>query len=148
MKKIILYLCLVLFVTHGVATALTRAEIEQKRTARSVDKMAKTVERGIQQWSKNNLERLKNINQLKNINEVLLYCNTQDFVRNMIANDYRMQLAASGLVHGEKHQHLASMEMWLNPQNSQWAIVFVYKNMDKSCILGGNDVGLHTPDFP
>ena len=145
MKKIILCLSLFLFMTYGVAAALTRAEIEQKRTARSVDKAARVVERSTQRWSKNNLERLKNINQLKNINEVLLYCNTQDFVRNMIANDYRMQLAASGLVHGEKHRHLASMEMWLNSENSQWAIVFVYKNIDKSCILGGNDVDLHTP---
>jgi hypothetical protein len=56
-----------------------------------------------------------------------------------------MQLAASGLVHDEKHKHLASVNMWINSKKSQWAIVFVYKSEDKSCILGGNDIDLHTP---
>jgi hypothetical protein len=56
-----------------------------------------------------------------------------------------MQLAADGLVHGEKHKHLATISMWINSNNSQWAIVFVYKSEDKSCILGGNDIELHTP---
>jgi hypothetical protein len=56
-----------------------------------------------------------------------------------------MQLAADGLVHGEKHKHLATISMWINSNNSQWAIVFVYKSGDKSCILGGNDIELHTP---
>ena len=83
--------------------------------------------------------------QLKNVDEVLLYCNTKDFIKNMVVNQYKMQLAASGLVHDEKHKHLASVNMWINSKKSQWAIVFVYKSEDKSCILGGNEVNLHIP---
>ena len=83
--------------------------------------------------------------QLKNVDEVLLYCNTKDIIKNMVVNQYKMQLAASGLVHDEKHKHLASVSMWINSKKSQWAIVFVYKSEDKSCILGGNDIDLHTP---
>ena len=83
--------------------------------------------------------------KLKNIDEVLLYCNTKDFIKNMVVNQYKMQVAADGLVHGEKHKHLATVSMWINSNNRQWAIVFVYKNVDKSCILGGNDIVLYTP---
>ncbi len=83
--------------------------------------------------------------KLKNVDEVLLYCNTKDFIKNMVVNQYKMQLAASGLVHDDKHKHLASVSMWINSKKSQWAIVFVYKSEDKSCILGGNDIDLHTP---
>ena len=83
--------------------------------------------------------------QLKNIDEVLLYCNTKDFIKNMVVKQYKMQLAADGLVHDEKHKHLASVSMWINSKKGQWAIVFVYKSEDKSCILGGNDIDLHTP---
>jgi len=83
--------------------------------------------------------------QLKNVDEVLLYCNTKDIIKNMVVNQYKMQLAADGLVHDENHKHLASVSMWVNSKKSQWAIVFVYKSEDKSCILGGNEVDLHTP---
>ena len=83
--------------------------------------------------------------QLKNVDEVLLYCNTKDFIKNMVVKQYKMQLAADGLVHDEKHKHLASVSMWISSKNGQWAIVFVYKSEDKSCILGGNDIDLHTP---
>ena len=83
--------------------------------------------------------------QLKNVDEVLLYCNTKDIIKNMVVNQYKMQLAASGLVHDEKNKHLASVSMWINSKNGQWAIVFVYKSEDKSCILGGNEVDFHLP---
>ena len=83
--------------------------------------------------------------QLKNVDEVLLYCNTKDIIKNMVVNKYKMQLAADGLVHDENHKHLASVSMWINSKKSQWAIVFVYKSEDKSCILGGNGVNLHIP---
>ena len=109
MKKIILCLSLVLFMTISSSTAISGTE------------------------------------QLKNVDEVLLYCNTKQFIKNMVVNQYKMQLAADGLVHGEKHKHLATISMWINSNNSQWAIVFVYKSEDKSCILGGNDIELHTP---
>ena len=84
-------------------------------------------------------------NQLKNLDEVLLYCNTKDFIKNMIVKQYKMQLAADGLVQDERHKHLATVSMWINSSNGQWAIVFVYKGQDKSCVLGGNDIDLHTP---
>ena len=83
--------------------------------------------------------------QLKNVDEVLLYCNTKQFIKNMVVNQYKMQLAADGLVQDERHKHLASVSMWINSKKGQWAIVFVYKSEDKSCILGGNDIELHTP---
>ena len=83
--------------------------------------------------------------QLKNVDEVLLYCNTKDIIKNMVVNQYKMQLAADGLVQDERHKHLASVSMWVNSKKGQWAIVFVYKSEDKSCILGGNEVNLHIP---
>ena len=82
--------------------------------------------------------------KLKNIDEVLIYCNTKQFIKNMVSNQYKMQLAAEGLVHDERHKDLARVEMWINPNKKQWAVVFVYKGVDKSCILGGNEIELHT----
>ena len=83
--------------------------------------------------------------KLKNVDEVLLYCNTKEFIKNMVVKQFKMQLAADGLVHDDKHKHLATVNMWINSSNGQWAIVFVYKGQDKSCVLGGNDIDLHTP---
>ena len=83
--------------------------------------------------------------KLKNIDEILIYCNTKQFIKNMVSNQYKMQLAAEGLVQDERHKHLARVEMWINPNNNQWAVVFVYKSVDKSCILGGNEVDFHLP---
>ena len=83
--------------------------------------------------------------QLKNVDEVLLYCNTKEFIKNMVVKQYKMQLGADGLVNDDKHKHLATVSMWINSSNGQWAIVFVYKGQDKSCVLGGNDIDLHTP---
>ena len=83
--------------------------------------------------------------KLKNIDEVLIYCNTKQFIKNMVSNQYKMQLAAEGLVQDERHKDLARVEMWINPNKKQWAVVFVYKGVDKSCILGGNEIELHSP---
>ena len=83
--------------------------------------------------------------KLKKIDEVLIYCNTKQFIKNMVSNQYKMQLAADGLVQDERHKYLARVEMWINSNNKQWAIVFVYNRVDKSCILGGNEIELHTP---
>ena len=83
--------------------------------------------------------------KLKNIDEILIYCNTKQFIKNMVSNQYKMQLAAEGLVQDERHKDLARVEMWINPNKKQWAVVFVYKGVDKSCILGGNEIELHTP---
>ena len=109
MKKLLVCLSLVLFMTISSSTAISGTE------------------------------------QLKNVDEVLLYCNTKQFIKNMVVNQYKMQLAADGLVQDERHKHLASVSMWINSNKGQWAIVFVYKSEDKSCILGGNDIELHTP---
>ena len=109
MKKLLVCLSLVLFMTISSSTAISGTE------------------------------------QLKNIDEVLIYCNTKQFIKNMVVNQYKMQLAANGLVQDERHKHLASVSMWINSNKGQWAIVFVYKSEDKSCILGGNDIELHTP---
>jgi len=79
------------------------------------------------------------------IDEVLLYCNKKSFIENMVSKSYKMQLAAGGLVHDDRHKHLSSIQVWINPNNSQWAIVYVYKKQDRSCVLGGNDIELYTP---
>ena len=73
--------------------------------------------------------------KLKNIDEVLIYCNTKQFIKNMVSNQYKMQLAAEGLVQDERHKDLARVEMWINPNKKQWAVVFVYKGVDKSVFL-------------
>ena len=82
---------------------------------------------------------------LKAFDEELLYCNTKKFMKDMVSEQYKMQLAADGLIHDKKHKNLAKVEMWVHPLKGQWAIVFIYKNEDKSCVLGGNDIELHTP---
>ena len=82
---------------------------------------------------------------LKKMTEVVFYCNTNLFVENMVKKDYNMQLAAGGLVHDDKRKELSKMSFWINSATSQWAIVFIYKEGDLSCVLGGNGLNLHTP---
>ena len=82
---------------------------------------------------------------VKSIDKILLYCNTKDFIKNMLDKMYVMNIAAKGIVNDDKHRHLADVEMWINPFKSQWAILFNYKNTDKSCVLGGNGIELSTP---
>ena len=65
--------------------------------------------------------------KLKKIDEVLIYCNTKQFIKNMVSNQYKMQLAAEGLVQDERHKHLARVEMWINPNNNQWDLMCVLK---------------------
>ena len=83
--------------------------------------------------------------KLKNIDEVLIYCNTKEFVHDMVSNSYHMQIATKGSVNDEHHKHLIETQLWINSNNNQWSIVFVYKNVDKSCVLGGNDIELYAP---
>jgi hypothetical protein len=56
-----------------------------------------------------------------------------------------LQLAAKGLVNDEKHKDLLESQLWMNPINNQWAIVFVYKDIDRSCVVGGNNIELRSP---
>lgn len=102
-----------------------------------------TPELGI--YDKGSPKKKEKPEQLKPLSDVMLYCNTRKFVDNMVSKAYKMQLAAGGLVHDDRHNHLANIQVWINPNNSQWAIVYVYKKQDRSCVLGGNDIELYTP---
>ena len=79
------------------------------------------------------------------LSDILLYCNTPEFVRNMAENDYMLGLAASGVINDDKHRMLLSMELLMNPRNRQWAIIFNYAKGNLSCIVGGNRIELFTP---
>ena len=79
------------------------------------------------------------------LSEILLYCNTPEFVKNMAENDYMLGLAASGVVNDDRHRTLLSMEILMNPNNKQWAIIFNYAKGNLSCIIGGNRIKLYSP---
>ena len=79
------------------------------------------------------------------LSDILLYCNTPDFIKNMAENDYMLGLAASGIVNDDKHRMLLSMQLLMNPNNKQWAIIFNYKKGNLSCIIGGNHIKLFSP---
>ena len=79
------------------------------------------------------------------LSDILLYCNTPEFIRNMAENDYMLGLAASGVVNDDKHRMLLSMELLMNPRNRQWAVIFNYARGNLSCIIGGNRIELFTP---
>ncbi len=81
----------------------------------------------------------------KPLSDILLYCNTTEFIRNMAENDYMLGLAASGIVNDDKHRMLLSMELLMNRNNKQWAIIFNYKKGNLSCIIGGNHIELFSP---
>ena len=48
---------------------------------------------------------------LTDLKDVVLYCNTKDFVKTMVKESYHMHLAADGLVPDEKHKHLYKMQL-------------------------------------
>ena len=79
------------------------------------------------------------------LSDILLYCNTPEFIKNMAENDYMLGLAASGVVNDDKHRTLLSMELLMNPRNRQWAVIFNYARGNLSCIIGGNRIELFTP---
>jgi len=83
--------------------------------------------------------------EVKPLSDIVIYCNTKEFVHNMVSNSYHMQIATKGSVNDEHHKHLMETQLWINSNNNQWSIVFVYKNVDKSCVLGGNDMELYSP---
>ena len=87
----------------------------------------------------------ENAEELKPLSDIVIYCNTKEFVHNMVSNSYHMQIAAKGSVNDEHHRDLIETQLWINSNNNQWSIVFVYKNVDKSCVLGGNDIKLYSP---
>ena len=83
--------------------------------------------------------------KVKPLSDIIVYCNTKKFVDNMVNNSYHMNVAAKGSVNDVHHKHLIEIQLWMNPTNNQWAIVFVYKEIDKSCVIGGNHIKLYSP---
>ena len=81
----------------------------------------------------------------KPLSYILLYCNTPEFIKNIAENDYMLGLAASGIVNDDKHRMLLSMQLLMNRNNKQWAIIFNYKKGNLSCIIGGNHIKLFSP---
>ena len=77
--------------------------------------------------------------------DILVYCNTPEFIHNMAENDYMLSLAANGNINDERHGMLVSMELLMNPRNRQWAIIFNYEKGNFSCIVGGNNIDLYKP---
>ena len=83
--------------------------------------------------------------QIKPLSDIMVYCNTRKFVDKMVQEGYRLKLAAKGLVNDDHHKVLLESQLWMNPINNQWAIVFVYKDIDRSCVVGGNNIVLRSP---
>ena len=83
--------------------------------------------------------------KVKPLSDIIIYCNTKEFVDDMVNNSYHMNVAAKGSVNDVHHKHLIEIQLWMNPTNNQWAIVFVYKEIDKSCVIGGNHIKLYSP---
>ena len=83
--------------------------------------------------------------QIKPLSDIMVYCNTKKFVDRMVREGYRLKQAAQGLVNDEKHKDLLEFQLWMNPINNQWATVFVYKDIDRSCVVGGNHIELRSP---
>ena len=79
------------------------------------------------------------------LSEILLYCNTSEFIKKMAENDYMLGVAASGIVNDDKHRMLLSMQLLMNPNNEQWAIIFNYSKGNFSCIIGGDHIKLFEP---
>ena len=102
-----------------------------------------TPELGI--YDKGTTKKKEKPEQIKPLSDIMLYCNTRSFVDKMVQEGYRLQLAAKGLVNDEKHKDLLESQLWMNPINNQWAIVFVYKDIDRSCVVGGNNIELRSP---
>jgi len=83
--------------------------------------------------------------QIKPLSDIIIYCNTKEFVDDMVNNSYHMNVAAKGSVNDEHHKDLIETQLWMNPTNNQWAIVFVYKEINRSCVIGGNNIKLYSP---
>ena len=99
----------------------------------------------VQLWGSSSAFLNEKPEQIKPLSDIIIYCNTKEFVHDMVSNSYHMQIATKGSVNDEHHKHLMETQLWINSNNNQWSIVFVYKNVDKSCVLGGNDMELYSP---
>ena len=99
----------------------------------------------VQLWGSSSAFLNEKPEQIKPLSDIMIYCNTKEFVDNMVNNSYHMIVAAKGSVNDEHHKHLIETQLWMNPTNNQWAIVFVYKEIDRSCVIGGNNIKLYSP---
>jgi len=85
------------------------------------------------------------VEEIKPLFDILLYCNTKEFIEKVATIDYNLSIAASGIVNDSKHKWIMDIRFLINPFTSQWAIVFNFRDINKSCLLGGNDVKLYSP---
>ena len=99
----------------------------------------------VQLWGSSSAFLSEKSEQIKPLSDIMIYCNTKEFVDNMVNNSYHMNVAAKGSVNDEHHKDLIETQLWMNPTNNQWAIVFVYKEIDRSCVIGGNHIKLYSP---
>ena len=56
----------------------------------------------------------ENAEELKPLSDIVIYCNTKEFVHNMVSNSYHMQIAAKGSVNDEQHRDLMETQLWIN----------------------------------
>ena len=87
----------------------------------------------------------KKVEEIKPLFDILLYCNTKEYIEEVSTKQYNLSLAATGMVNDTKHENIMDIKFMINPFNSQWAIVFSFKHINKSCLLGGNNVKLYSP---
>ena len=99
----------------------------------------------VQLWGSSSAFLNEKPEQIKPLSDIIIYCNTKEFVDDMVNNSYHMNVAAKGSVNDEHHKDLIETQLWMNPTNNQWAIVFVYKEIDRSCVIGGNHIKLYSP---
>jgi len=99
----------------------------------------------VQLWGSSSAFSNEKSEQIKPLSDIIIYCNTKEFVDDMVNNSYHMNVAAKGSVNDEHHKDLIETQLWMNPTNNQWAIVFVYKEIDRSCVIGGNHIKLYSP---
>lgn len=83
--------------------------------------------------------------EVKPLFDILLYCNTKEYIEQVATKQYNLTVAATGMVNDTKHKSIMDIKLLINPFNSQWAIVFSFNDINKSCLLGGNNIKLYSP---
>ena len=78
----------------------------------------------------------------KPLSEIMVYCNSVDFIKEMAVKDYRLTLAARGSITDKHHQGLLEMNFLINTRTRTWAIIFNTK--EYACIVGGTRVELYS----
>ena len=79
----------------------------------------------------------------KPLSEIMVYCNSVEFIKEMSIKDYRLSLAARGSITDKHHQGLVEMNFLINNNTKTWAIIFNTTNY--ACIVGGQRVVLIGP---